>query len=76
MEPNFQEIEQCQKDPNNWVWGIFYYNKKDSRIFVPKRIQWMGITVNFANRKTYLFLLGTLMFFCFIVLVINQTNAT
>jgi uncharacterized membrane protein len=76
MEPNSQEIEQWQKDPKNWVWGMFYYNKKDSRIFVPKRIQWMGITVNFANQKTYLFLLGALLFFCFIVFMINQTNAT
>ena len=37
------------QDPNNWVLGVFYYNKDDKRIFPPKRIPWMGFTINFAN---------------------------
>jgi uncharacterized membrane protein len=37
------------QDPNNWVLSVFYYNKDDKRIFPPKRIPWMGLTINFAN---------------------------
>jgi uncharacterized membrane protein len=43
------------KDP--YKWGIFYFNPQDKRVFVPKKIPWGGITVNFANPLSYLFLL-------------------
>ena len=43
--------------------GIFYYNKEDKRIFPPKRIEWMGFTVNFANPKSVLFSIGFLLLF-------------
>jgi len=43
------------KDP--YIWGIIYFNPKDSRVFVPKKIPWAGITLNFANPFSYLFLL-------------------
>ena len=36
-------------DPKYWILGILYFNKKDKRIFPPKRIKQMGWTVNFAN---------------------------
>lgn len=42
-------LEQWHNDPSNWKWGVFYYNKKDKRIFPPKRIKSLGWTVNFAN---------------------------
>jgi len=42
------------KDP--YKWGIFYFDPQDSRVFVPKKIPWAGITVNFANPLSYLFL--------------------
>jgi uncharacterized membrane protein len=45
--------EIWHKDPNNWSFIGCYYNKEDNRIFVPKRIKWMGITLNFANSKSY-----------------------
>lgn len=38
-----------QNDPENWIWGIFYYNPEDSRLFPPKRIKELGWTINFAN---------------------------
>jgi uncharacterized membrane protein len=41
--------EMWRKDPSNWIWGIFYFNKKDKRIFPPKRSRMMGLTINFAN---------------------------
>jgi uncharacterized membrane protein len=31
-----------------WKWGVFYFNKGDSRLFPPKR-DGMGWTINFAN---------------------------
>jgi uncharacterized membrane protein len=48
-KPSKETLEKWHKDPNNWIFGIFYYNKEDKRILPPKRIAWMGWTVNFAN---------------------------
>ena len=42
------------KDP--YKWGIIYFNPQDSRVFVPKKIPWAGITINFANPLSYLIL--------------------
>ena len=50
--PSPETQERWSKDPNNWIWGIFYYNKEDERLFPPKRVAWMGWTVNFANPKS------------------------
>jgi len=44
-----QEIETCWKDPRNRKWGVFYYCKADPRVIVPKRLKWMGWTVNAAR---------------------------
>ena len=45
--------------------GIFYFNPKDSRVFVPKRFGW-GWTFNFAKFWTYLILIA---FVAFIILL-------
>ena len=42
------------KEDEYYKWGIFYYNKEDKRIFVPKRIAWAGWTINLANPYSYL----------------------
>ena len=44
-----EEIEACWKDPRNRKWGVFYYCKADPRVIVPKRLKWMGWTVNAAR---------------------------
>jgi hypothetical protein len=44
-----QELETLWKDPSNRKWGIFYYCKADPRVIVPKRLKWMGWTVNTAR---------------------------
>jgi uncharacterized membrane protein len=54
---NFNRIE---KNPENYKWGIFYFNPDDTRIILPKRNQWMGWTLNFANLWTYV-ILGTFL---------------
>lgn len=35
-----------------WKWGIFYLNKDDPNIFVPKR-DGIGYTLNFGNRWSW-----------------------
>ena len=59
-QPTHEDYDNWHKDPNNWFWGYFYYNPKDKRIFPPKRIKWMGYTVNFANPYSVLILLAIL----------------
>ena len=53
-------------DLNVWKWGIFYFNPADSRIFVPKRIESLGWTLNFARPGTSLLIL---VFILFVILV-------
>jgi uncharacterized membrane protein len=48
-KPTKEMLENWNKDPNNWKWGWIYFNKKDKRIFPPKKNKIMGWTVNFAN---------------------------
>ena len=51
--PSKEQLEAWHKDPNNWkIGGLFYYNKEDERLFPPKRVSWMGWTINFANPKS------------------------
>ena len=71
QKPSEETKRQWHQDPNNWIWGIFYYNKEDNRIFPPKRIAWMGWTVNFANPiSVSIFLI--LILLAFIVLISNK----
>jgi uncharacterized membrane protein len=45
------------ENPAFYKWGIFYYNPKDDRILVPKRVKAMGWTFNFAKPEVYCFIL-------------------
>jgi uncharacterized membrane protein len=45
-------------DPLNYRWGIFYFNKNDSRIIVPKRARSFGWTLNFARGISYVIILA------------------
>ncbi len=33
----------------NWKYGVFYFNRNDHRLIVPKKIESLGRTLNFAN---------------------------
>ena len=56
-----QEIkDKWHADSKNWKFGILYFNKEDRRIIVPKRINFLGWTVNFANPIVYVILIGVL----------------
>lgn len=48
-DPSEEQKNQWQNDPDNWIWGMFYYNPDDKRLFAPKRIKEFGWTANFAN---------------------------
>ena len=60
-KPSPETLQQWHDDPNNWVWGVFYYNPADKRLLPPKRIAAMGWTVNFANPVSWLGFLGFLV---------------
>ncbi len=53
---NPDNLTRAEKNPEHYKWGIFYFNPDDNRIIVPKRAQWMGWTMNFANLWSYVIL--------------------
>jgi uncharacterized membrane protein len=53
---NPDDLNRKEQTPEHYKWGIFYYNPADTRIIVPKRAQWMGWTLNFANLWSYVIL--------------------
>lgn len=59
-KPDRETLERWHNDPKNWKWGIFYVNPEDPRILPPKRIGWMGWTVNFGNRASVWFFIAFL----------------
>jgi uncharacterized membrane protein len=46
-------MEPTEND-SNYKYGVFYYNKDDKRIIVPKRVKFLGWTFNFAHPVSYL----------------------
>jgi uncharacterized membrane protein len=59
-----KEINQAEWEKDeNWggpKWGAVYFSKKDTRICIPKRIRWMGCTVNLAHTAGVLIFVGAL----------------
>ena len=45
-------LDSMSKNPSNWK-GIFYFNRKDPRLTVPKIYPLMGWTFNFASPYTF-----------------------
>ena len=42
--PTQEIVARWHKDPNNWKWGILYYNKDDKEYFRRKKINiWAGL---------------------------------
>jgi len=44
-----------------WRFGIFYYDRDDQRLWVPKRIAALGWTVNFAHPGSWIILAAIFM---------------
>jgi uncharacterized membrane protein len=57
-KPSKETLEKWHQDPENWKFGVFYFNKEDKRIFPPKRKAQFGWTVNFANPISILAILA------------------
>lgn len=58
---NQNEINQAEwENPDNWSMGI-YFSKKDSRVWVPKSVPWMGWTVNVGQKGGAVWLLSFLI---------------
>jgi len=74
MKPTKETLEKWNQDPNNWKLGCLYFNPEDKRIFPPKRIPWMGWTINFANKKSILVFLAMMLFIFFIVYIIDKNS--
>lgn len=55
---------------------MFYFNQKDKRIFIDKPNPNYGITVNFANPKSYLVLLIASVFFGLIIFMIAKNTTS
>ena len=66
--PDHETMEKWHKDPVNWKFGVFYYNPEDKRIFPPKRFKWMGMTINWANTTSVIFLMLFLALFVVLLL--------
>jgi uncharacterized membrane protein len=58
MKTNLEKeiLNRMSQDPNNWK-GMFYFNRKDPRLIVPKFIPALGWTLNFASPYSYLFII-------------------
>jgi len=63
MKTNFDQFENDRmiNDPTNYKWAVFYFNRKDSRVMVPKRSKMTGWTLNFGNIYTYLLILSLIL---------------
>jgi uncharacterized membrane protein len=48
-------------DIANYKWSVFYCNKDDRRIIVPKRMRLLGWTLNFARWETWLMVVSFIM---------------
>ena len=59
-KPSQETLNQWHRDPNNWKWGLFYYNKQDKRLLPPKKLAALGWTINFANPFSILILVAIL----------------
>jgi uncharacterized membrane protein len=61
-----QFSDSNDKNSDGWI-GILYFNRKDSRLLVPKRFYGLGWTLNFANPFTYVLLIVIVL----IILIFN-----
>lgn len=51
------DLNDPTQNPENYKFGLLYFNSKDSRYIVPKRTASTGWAINFAKPRTYLVVL-------------------
>ena len=54
-----ESLDLMSKNRNNWK-GVFYLNRKDPRLIVPKLDPTMGWTLNFGSIYTYFTIIGVI----------------
>lgn len=58
---NQQDVDEVEwRNPANWSAGL-YFSKRDSRVWVPKQIRWMGWTLNLGTKIGAYLLIGLLI---------------
>jgi len=77
------EINKAEwENPDNWTKGskllCVYFSQKDSRTWVPKRIPWMGSTINLGKVAGVAWLTGffvglPIIFVIIMFLLLNKT---
>ena len=71
---NQHDVNRAEwENPENWSGPrafAVYFSKRDSRVIVPKRLPWMGWTVNLAQTTGVFWLLGTLVAIPILVMLI------
>ena len=70
-KPSKETLENWHNDSKNWKLIVFYYNKEDFRLMVDKRNPNYGITLNFANPKSYLISVIALSFIGFVLYMVT-----
>ena len=45
----FKKLKSWYANMENWKYGIFYSNKEDERLWVPKKQKWLGWTLNMSK---------------------------
>jgi uncharacterized membrane protein len=73
-DPSEEQKNRWHNDPDNWVWGIFYYNPEDSRLFIPKKIKEFGWTTNFANPNSIFTILLLFLLVAITIVCAKYTN--
>jgi uncharacterized membrane protein len=56
-KPEKEMLNKMSKDPGNWR-GVFYFNRKDPRLIVPKYYSALGWTLNFASPYSYILIIS------------------
>ncbi len=58
-------------NPDNWSGPGFYFSKKDSRVWVPKSIPWMGWTLNLGHPTGAYLLLASIIGIPLLIILIS-----
>jgi uncharacterized membrane protein len=65
----YENFDPLVNDQDNYRFGIFYFNKKDSRRVVMKRNRLLGVTFNFAHPYAYWWVAGILSLLLFSIIM-------
>lgn len=70
------QYDHLWKNPDNWGpgWAGWYFCKDDPRLWVPKKVPALGITLNLAHPKGGIMLVGIFLlptFFLMAALLLN-----